>query len=252
MDEKTLDIVNFRDIGGYTGLAGMLKPNYFYRSAQLTDLTDAQKTGLVADKKIKTIIDFRTDEEVKNTPDSDVTGITYRQIDVLGAGSGAPSFDAMLQNAEAGQAFMLDTYAELVLSKQAQQAYHDFLMHLIEQPEAIVFHCFAGKDRTGYAAALILKIAGIDNQTILEDYLLTNDMRRAENERAIAEIQTHVHATPEDLVGLKKLFEVDASYLKQSVQTIEASFGTFENYLQKGLALPADYIQRFRDIYLEA
>ncbi|QOD86421.1 tyrosine-protein phosphatase [Weissella viridescens] len=107
MNADTLDIVNLRDIGGKTGQVGTLRSGVFYRSAQLDQLSHAQVNVLQQDTRIHHIYDFRSDAEIAANPDVTIPGANYNHIDILGAGSGAPSFEMMLKNAANSFEFMM-------------------------------------------------------------------------------------------------------------------------------------------------
>ncbi|RRG18807.1 tyrosine-protein phosphatase [Weissella viridescens] len=246
MNADTLDIVNFRDIGGKTGEAGTLKPGIFYRSAQLDRLDQTQIKALQQDKHIQHIYDFRSDAEIAANPDVTIPGAEYQHIDILGAGSGVPSFDMMLKNAKNSFNFMMETYSDLVLDSEAQARYHEFFMAILNDDTPLIFHCFAGKDRTGFAAAVILKMAGIDHQQIMDDYLRTNEMRKQANQETMEAIKSHLNVAEQDLAGLQTLLEVDARYLEHAVAVMRTKFGSFDNYLTQGLHLPEDYVQHFQ------
>lgn len=125
-------------------------------------------------------------------------------------------------------------------------------MDILNDGQPLIFHCFAGKDRTGFAAAVILKMAGIDNQQIIDDYLLTNEMRKHANQQTMQAIQSQLYVDERELTGLRTLLEVDARYLEHAADVILVKFGSFENYLAKGLALPDDYVEQFQDKYVES
>ena len=83
---------------------------------------------------------------------------------------------------------MQEVYRDFVLEESARKAYHDFFQILLESDtpkDTILFHCTAGKDRTGFAAALFLRGMGVDMDCIINDYLLTNEYLKKRIEEKI-------------------------------------------------------------------
>lgn len=242
-------ITNFRDIGGYETPYGTLATGSFYRSGELTNLTEEQVDFLQNDKKIKHIFDFRSIKEILQKPDTEISGITFENIDVLASESNDNgSLKGMLANVKNPHGEMLKTYEELVTNQSAQKGYRLFLEKLLKIEGPILFHCFAGKDRAGYAAALILKIAGVSERNILKDYLLTNSLRQQANQQIIDTYQAELSAP--EVTQLKQLLRVDQAYLEQAKKVMEQQFGTFENYLFFGLKLDPIYLELFRSKFI--
>ena len=143
---------------------------------------------------------------------------------------------------------MLKIYESIVLSESAQKGYHDFMLGLVEDDAPILFHCFAGKDRTGFAAAVILKVAGADDQQIMDDYLLTNKLRVRANEKLLNRFKDEMDQ--QQLDNLHVALMVDPDYLRHANEVLLAHFGTFDDYLKNGLNLPTDYVAQFRDKFV--
>lgn len=173
-------LTNFRDIGDVSVKNGRLKEGYFYRSGQLVDLDQSDSYYLMNTCKISKIYDFRSPKERKEAPDKKLGKVSYESIDLLESTNkkDSVSLQAMLENANNIEAAMLTTYEDLVKSDSASIGYRQFLEDILARNSPCIFHCFAGKVRTGVAAALILKIAGASNQDILADYLQTNQSRK--------------------------------------------------------------------------
>ncbi|MBP1040036.1 tyrosine-protein phosphatase [Vagococcus sp. BWB3-3] len=95
-----------------------------------------------------------------------------------------------------------------------------------------------------FAAALLLKIAGVSGKDILKDYLLTNRFRKEANQKIIATYGKELSS--QEILQLETFLCVDASYLEGAKQAIIEQFGTFENYLVSGLKLASTYSEAFR------
>ncbi|MBM7617185.1 protein-tyrosine phosphatase [Weissella uvarum] len=205
---------------------------------------------LVKDKNLKKIFDFRSQNEVQSAPDTDMDGVDYENIDMLAsATSNSASIEDMLAHADNINKSMLQTYEQLVLSKSAQEGYHKFLTEMLENPQPSIFHCFAGKDRTGFGAALILKILGASDEQIMEDYLETNQMRKKANDQIIEHLKGDV--SEQQLNALKVALNVDKSYLEHANDVINEHYGNFDNYLKEGLGLDDKFVEDFRKEFLE-
>lgn len=242
-------ITNLRDIGGYQTPAGQLKTGIFFRSGELYDLSKEATDFLSHDLAIKKIFDFRRPSEIENRPDSKIAQATYENINLLSTPAQAnPSLKNMVVNPQM-ENYMFKVYAELVLSSSAQEGFHNFLLEALSLHKPLLFHCFAGKDRTGLAAALLLKIAGVADDDIFDDYLKTNQARQKANQEILNHFADKLSS--QKLKELEISLSVKADYLKYAFAQIKENFGNFDNYLISGLSLPADYQAKFLAAYLE-
>lgn len=247
MNDKGL--VNFRDIGGIQVPSGKLQSGYFFRSGQIAGINQEQYSFLKDQCQIRDVYDFRSTDEVKQAPDTDISGARYYHIDILSdKTSNGASLGAMITDGNQVHENMLKTYESIVLSESAQKGYHDFMLGLVEDDAPILFHCFAGKDRTGFAAAVILKVAGADDQQIMDDYLLTNMLRVRANEKLLNRFKDEMDQ--QQLDNLHVALMVDPDYLRHANEVLLAHFGTFDDYLKNGLNLPTDYVAQFRDKFV--
>ena len=133
---KTL--VNFRDIGGYKGIDGReIKYKKLLRSGEVRNLSDEDKNILINDYKLKKIIDFRSDDEVKNAPNDTLNGVEYQQINIMGELSGNTSgSEDMVNNSKIKSAteIMKEIYVNLATDKNSQKAYRKFLNEVKSLP----------------------------------------------------------------------------------------------------------------------
>lgn len=250
---KTL--VNFRDIGGYKGADGReIKYKKLLRSGEVRKLSDEDKITLLNEYKLKKIIDFRSDNEVKNAPDDKINGVEYKQIDILGelAGNTSSSED-MSKNAtiKTASEIMKEIYVNLVVNKNSQKSYIDFL-NIVKNLEdgSLLFHCFAGKDRTGFGALIIMKILGVKDDDIFEDYLKTNEQRTEANKIIVDEL-AKTGASKEEIETMEQLMKVDISYLEEAYNAIYKNYSSFDGYLTNILNVDNETTKRFRKLYLE-
>lgn len=256
MEAKLKTLVNFRDIGGYKGIDGReIKYKKLLRSGEVRNLSDEDKNILINDYKLKKIIDFRSDDEVKNAPNDTLNGVEYQQINIMGELSGNTSgSEDMVNNSKIKSAteIMKEIYVNLATDKNSQKAYRKFLNEVKSLEEgSLLFHCFAGKDRTGFGALLIMKILGVKDDDIFEDYLKTNELRREANKIIIEELEKS-GATKENIDNVTQLMEVDISYLEEAYNSIIKNYSSFDNYLKNVLNVDDEAALTFRNLYLES
>lgn len=245
-------LVNFRDIGNITTLDGqVVKSNFFLRSGEVVNLQESAVERLLNDYKLATIIDLRGEKETTERPDDTLTGVDYVNIDILKdvKGQGA-SFEDLLKGSGSADLGMLELYEELILTDGARRGYQEFLELIISNPQSpVLFHCFAGKDRTGLAAALILKSLNVSDKLIYEDYLKTNQMRKEANQLIINDLKEK-GLTQEQLDEVLVMMNVDKRYLEHSFKVINQEYGNFENYVINGLKMPKDFFTEMKGAFL--
>ncbi|XVU25114.1 tyrosine-protein phosphatase [Actinoplanes sp. CA-054009] len=224
---------NFRDGGGYRTADGhWVRMGVFYRSNSLATLTDADVAKLKR-LGIRTDVDFRTDSEVAAGPDRLPAGTRYVFANVAGTtspGSGGYQLDTE----EHGVAMMVAGEKGMVSSDSARKAYRTFLTTVADPRAAnVLYHCTAGKDRTGWASAALLTALGVPRATVFEDYLLSNTYLAASNAAALAAVPESIRA------GYKAVLDVRPEYLQSGFDEVAAKFGTFDRYLRDGLGVSA-------------
>ncbi|MGL5686563.1 MAG: tyrosine-protein phosphatase, partial [Vagococcus fluvialis] len=196
-------------------------------------------------------IDLRGEKETTERPDDSLTGVDYVNIDILKdvKGQGA-SFEDLLKGAGTADIGMLELYEELVLTDGARRGYQQFLELILNKPKSpILFHCFAGKDRTGMAAAIILKSLNVSDKLIFDDYLKTNEMRKEANQLIVNDLRSK-GLTEEQLNEVLVMMNVDKRYLEHSFKIIDKEFGGFEQYITEGLRMPKDFFTEMKGNFI--
>jgi len=160
---------NFRDLGGYRGAGGReVRWKTLFRADALHRLAD-HELDVLEELGVRTVLDLRTTAEVDNGRlEAEHLGITHHHLPVLGETWAPLDLDP---DADAGEVLgslyiqMLDVGAPALGGA----------MHLLADDANLpaVFHCAAGKDRTGVLAALVLTVIGVDDAVIVEDYALS-------------------------------------------------------------------------------
>ncbi|WP_426201276.1 tyrosine-protein phosphatase [Pseudomonas sp. TWP3-1] len=242
-------IDNFRDIAGTTSAYstandGTMRSGVFYRSNALTptaaDLTVLNGLG------IKAIYDLRTPSEIAATPDTLISGATYRNIDIIGATtSGSNITNISFHSAAEAVAMMQETNRAFVSDAGMRGRFTTLFNELAGVDGAALFHCTAGKDRTGWTAAVLLSIAGVDSATIMDNYLATNEYTAARVAKTLASMPASMAAIYAPLLG------VEASFLQAGLDQVTTQYGSMDNYLKQGLGLSQEtiYVLRGKMVY---
>jgi protein-tyrosine phosphatase len=232
---------NFRDLGGYLGHGGRpLRWRKMFRSAHLAGLTPADE-ALLAPLGLARSFDFRGIEERAETP-YQLVGLVQHSLSI------EPTMWQRMQDvAESGRvvsgptvkALMQDLYRAFV-NDQAHR-FAELFEHLLQADSPLVFHCTAGKDRTGVAAALILLALGVPRDVVFQDFLLSNDLyRRPPAPRA---------EIPADALAV--LWRVQEDFLHAALRAIEADHGGLERYLSQRLGLSNAALDTLAQRYLQ-
>lgn len=261
-------IPNARDLGGYRTVEGKrIKPKKLIRSGTLGALIEEDIRILVEDYNLKTIIDLRTDAERSQNPDPEIPGVVSYHNPILRDETfgitkesektlSKEEFDysEMLLNhvkmMGENEDSLASLYAEFVESEYALEHYRKFLEYVLEQEEgAILWHCTAGKDRVGTSTAILLRILGVDMETIFNDFLLTNEFLKDQTEQIVKQVSEKT--TDERVLKLvAKLNGVDKSYLEAFFDTIEKDYGSFDEFIRTKMNMTEDKIQKLKEKYL--
>ncbi len=148
---------------------------------------------------------------------------------------------------------MFTLYRFFPTSDFAMAQYARFFRILLEPHEkAVLWHCTAGKDRAGIASVIMEEILGVPRETILKEYLFTNDCL-AEDIARLTEQLSRLSAkdAPVNKEALHYLFGADRSYIETFYGAVEEFFGDMDSFVRKGLKLTDEEIQRLREMYLE-
>ena len=225
---------NFRDLGGFSGAHGKrVAWGKFIRADGLSDLTDADLAYL-SSMPVATLVDFRTEEEVTRWPDKIPTSIETMLHLPITPGNLTAGKHKKYEEYDSPDEFMLDMYRHLALDNHVAAAYRAFFARVqAEDGPPLLFHCSAGKDRTGVAAALILFALGVDRETILEDYETSNSCLDGKYASLLRERP--------DLAGL---LTVKRAFLEEALALIEAEYGTIPDYLENVLDVDIAALQR--------
>lgn len=245
-------IVNFRDIGGYSTKNGkMVKKNRFFRSGELVNVCQEDQALLIDTHKINRIYDFRNQKEKIERPDDEIIGTSYMHIDLLASvvGKSASLEDLIRQENMSPEKVMNKIYQEMILADSSLKGYQTFFEDFLSHPdEPLLFHCFAGKDRTGIGAALILSALDVKKEAIFEDYLKTNIQRKQAND-LLLETLRHSGKTEKELEHISTMLYVKREYLQTAFNTIAEHFGSVLGYFKDGLKLSEKNLTDMKKCY---
>jgi len=226
---------NFRRVGAREP-GGALR--HLYRSDHLGAL-DANDAREIVALGVTRVLDFRGVQE-RASAACRLPGVTVHSLpieptivqklgELLAAGHRLTAADVT--------AHMQETYRGFVRHNTARFA--EFFGHLLASDEPTVFHCTAGKDRTGFAAALLLKAVGASDEEVMHDYLLTN-------ERLVLPAEPRMGLSRE---AMMVLWRVEPEYLRAAFDEVEHLHGSLEAYFRDGLALGPEGRERLRALY---
>ena len=266
-------IGNARELGGYVAEDGRtVKHGVLLRSAKPGDGTAEDLERLRETYHLTVLADFRGDSEVAQAPDPEIDGVTNLWLPIMDAELTAKRSAAMAENlaakgtdyrsadsltllsAAADAGFINDRmYIEFLGGNEGKAGYRALFEELLSLPEgqSLLFHCTQGKDRTGVAAMLILSALGVDEDTILRDYLLTNEFN-AQKIAAERKMLTEAGFSLEKIeLYLCAMDQVNVAFMRNALDWMRENYGSPEGYLTAELNLNAEKLALLRDKFLE-
>ncbi|WP_430334662.1 tyrosine-protein phosphatase [Rhodococcus sp. ACT016] len=239
---KLATITNFRDVAGNDGLGYAntsgrhLKRGVIYRSNALSSAGEADLATL-SSLDVTHIYDLRGPTEIANPfvggPDKLPAGADYKNIPI--EFGDLVTLAQTIPSPEAGRQFMIDANRSFVTDPARRAGFTQVLTDIANSDGPVIFHCSAGKDRTGWVAAILQTLAGASPVTVMDDYLLSNEYLAATNAATLAQIRG---ALGEQVaLNLQPVLDVDKSYLEAGLAQMRTSYGSLNGYLTKGLGL---------------
>ncbi|MEG1684878.1 MAG: tyrosine-protein phosphatase [Bacteroides sp.] len=224
---------NVRDLGGYTTKNHRrVKWGKVFRSGDLNQLTE-QDISLLNQIGLKTYIDFRSKKERSVAIDKEADSVEQSIWMPIDAGDMSDMANFDLKRVPT---IMPEVYE--IIIKHSQDVYKELFRILqADSFTPLLFHCSAGKDRTGIAAALFLSSLNVEREIIMEDYLLS-----AEYLKGKYDYFTTLYP------ALAPLSTVDSTYLQAAFDVIDSEFGGVNQYLTYNLGVD---IEKMKDLYTE-
>ena len=253
---------NLRDAGGLpTAGGGRVRSGLLYRSGQL-DGVDGELLDAFAALGVRTVVDLRTAAERAARPDRLPPGTRRLVADVLGdsAESAPAQLPRLIREAAAVERAVRDgvvarlferTYRGFVTLPSARAAFASLYREIADAEEEqlpLLFHCTAGKDRTGWAAAALLLLLEVPVAAVLEDFMLSDRLAFA----GFAPLVERFARAGGDPDLLHPILGVEPGYLAAAIDELERRHGSVEAWFADGLGLDATVQERLRARLLEA
>ena len=256
-------IPNARELGGYITADGrQVRRGVLLRTAGLHGISDEDTRLLTDVYRLRHIVDFRMDMELTGAADPPIVGAEYHHLNVIDlstfpndedeADEGMPDIVRSVELSERIGAMDGRMYVGFLSSRTGMDAYSAFFSILLsaEPDRAVLWHCTSGKDRTGLAAMLLLAAFGVDEETIVSDYLLTNEFnaQRIEGIRLLLREK----GFDDDFIykAVLVLAAVDERVMRVTLDFLKREYGSVYGYIRDGLGIEQREIDSLKEKYL--
>jgi len=244
-------IDNFRDLGGYATEDGrQVKWGVLYRSgtwngATRADLDAARALGLAS------FVDFRSAAEKELEPDQLPAPLEFEVVEIPILDEGNKTMVAeIMERVESGNFEGFDPHATMIESNRQFASeftpqFQQFIQEVLEaQGRPVLWHCSAGKDRTGFAAAILLRILGVDQETVMADYLASREPSLDARKSTLLMLRVFKGEAAAEKLAV--LMGVERAWLTAAFEKIDEQWGSFDAYVRDGLALSDADVERLR------
>ena len=238
-------IENFRQLGGLVREDGArVKDGVLLRSGHLGAASERDLAHL-ADMGLCLVIDMRDRHERERHPDRPVPGAENVWLPPV------PDLEAVIPIKSTVphevRTVFHEFYRLLSLHPAAIDAYAAFFRKLLlAEGRPVLWHCTQGKDRTGVGAMLLLSALGFDQETVIGEYLRTNEFARTQLEG-----MRLARASEEEIALMAEVFPVFEANARYWFDCVRIEYGSVENYLEMALNLDPGDIARLEQYYLE-
>ena len=253
---------NLRDIGGKKTQTGMeVKTGYLFRSGHLSEL-EKEDFNRFKNLQLKTIIDLRRPSEIEKYPTPNLEEVETLNFSVSSDDNEfavAANFIDRAQEPSEITGKIIEKYFKNSVTEKLDSYIPVFKSLTNTDNFPLLFHCVAGKDRTGIVSAFLLGILDVNESVIIEDYLLTNKLREKDMQLKEKQIRDHLFETTEN--GSEKLIEermeiaqsllcAKESFITLIFDEVKKNFGTWDNFRLNGLKIDNERFKKLTDFLL--
>lgn len=259
-------VKNARDLGGMATSDGhVVAPGRLLRSGELAHASVAD-ARLLADLGLCAVVDLRTEGERSSAPDPAALfpAASFEFVPVIAASAAGITRSMSLRDLlslfheyELGaEGRMSEMYAQIVTSEEGRVGYRRFFDIVMEagerpRPSAVLWHCSAGKDRTGIAAALLEHALGVPEELIVEDFLASNRFTQPGWAKAVLALGDR-HLFPAKVAAMVHvLYTVEEESLRRAFDAVRKGWGSVDAYLDQELGMDKGRVARLRGLYLD-
>lgn len=245
-------VANLRDIGGYRTIDGKtVRWNRVYRGAALANLSPEDSQALL-DRGLKLVCDLRTEEEAADAPDILPDGtVEYLHLPAKQETNRLSRLRILLFERHKLHDTLVKAYTRIMIDNNAA-IFAAILRRIADEKNLpLLIHCTAGKDRTGIAIALLLRLLGVSEQTVLEDYSLSNlyyDYYRKVTGRILRQL-SYFGVSEEEA---RPLLIANPATLAAMFRHIDTKYGSVEGYLTAAVGLDDTTLARIRANLLDS
>lgn len=253
---------NTRDLGGFPAADGRhIKFCKLIRSGRLYKLPLFTRSYL-ENIGVTTVVDMRNERERLDYPDSKIEGARQINLPIELSGAEGITYTKSLARvwreeskrikSEFGtaDAYMFDVYERMLFDERSRNTFKEFFDLVMADENCILWHCSAGKDRTGVAAMLLEGVLGVDEKLIIEDYVASNVFQR--KKRTFQKAGLLIAPAARDFKRiLYALMIAKPEYIKHAINAVKQRYGSIVEYCKQALGLTDENIEFLKDKYLE-
>ena len=258
---------NARELGGLRTADGRtVKRGVLLRSAKPCGASDSDRARLTAAYHLAVITDFRMSYERALEPNPEIAGVSDIWCPIIDedlvranlsgekatqmqAGSAFEKLKIAVDSGIVGE----DMYVNFLSGAQGKKGYNEFFAQLKALPagSSLLFHCTQGKDRTGLGAMLILSALGVDEETIMADYLLTNEFNAKLIEKERAMLSSYNLSEEQTALYLSVMDYVNPVFMQKALTWLKTAYGSPLGYIQQELGVTDADLEALKAKFLD-